>query len=764
MYSIKLPTILKKYANTDFETQQRVRFWFYFFIASIISSLCLMLSGILVQTKSFCYNGIYSPVMIPQIVLFLFFILCFGLFIKGYLQFSIRASILAVFITIWYVMWVDIDNLVTKLDTIVYIIALLGSLQLFVTRHRRIIFGYCIVNIIVLFIFIWSLHLPFDTTLDYLIDTSIAMLFTGVAGYLSHKINKRTLDRALQEIEDRKKIEDKLKKSRNEFVSFASNVPGASYRYKYDKPMKLLFINDEIEKVSGYPASDFIRNTVRTYCSIIHKDDETRVAKTIEESIAQKKTWEIEYRIYHRDGSIHLIFEKGRATRESENGIKYIDGVIIDITERRRTEKSLHDRDILIKTIFDNSINPIVVLDPETYKCIDCNQAAIDIYQFGSHANALGKKTIDVSPEYQANGELSIDLGKKYVALAIEKGFVVYDWQHLLPDGTIIDAEIHLMSLHIDEKHVLQFTLIDRTEKKKTERELERYRNNLEQLVNERTEELETSLEELHSINEELFSQKEELSATISKLSETQEKLIQSEKMASLGILSAGIAHEINNPLNFIHGGITAIENYLTANCTEDEESLAPFIEAIHVGVKRASEIVSSLSHYSRQDNISNNDCDLHSIINNCLIMLQNQLKTRIDVETEFTEDYHLIKGNEGKLHQALINIITNAEQAIEGTGSIKIKTVVKDETLILTITDSGSGISPQNMQKIFDPFFTTKAPGKGTGLGLSITYKIISEHDGTIRYKSTPGLGTTVTIRFALKGTETATEGLPNE
>jgi signal transduction histidine kinase len=292
------------------------------------------------------------------------------------------------------------------------------------------------------------------------------------------------------------------------------------------------------------------------------------------------------------------------------------------------------------------------------------------------------------------------------------------------------------------------------TDRKVLERELEKYRNHLELLVSERTEELASTNEELTSTNEELINQREKLQAALNRLNEAQQQLVQSEKMASLGLLSAGIAHEINNPLNFIHGGILGIEEYFKDNLQDHIEEVYPMINAIHVGVRRASKIVTSLNHYSRQYDLPHNECNMHVIIDNCLIMLQSQLKARIHVRKKYTNKSCSVAGNEGQLHQALLNIIANSEQSIEETGSISILTEVVDTNLLIKITDTGCGISPDNLKKIFDPFFTTRAPGRGTGLGLSITYNIIMEHNGNIYYESTPGKGTTafVTLPVTVK------------
>ena len=229
-------------------------------------------------------------------------------------------------------------------------------------------------------------------------------------------------------------------------------------------------------------------------------------------------------------------------------------------------------------------------------------------------------------------------------------------------------------------------------------------------------------------------------------------QLSQAEKMSSIGLLAAGVAHEVNTPLAVI----SSYAQMLLKQVKEDEK-LSGLLDKITRQTFRASEIVNNLLNFSRTSGTEFSDISVNKIISDTLALLEHQFKTsRIKVESDLYPDLPAIHGNAGKLQQVFLNIFLNAKDAMSGSGgTLRIQTA-NGTGVNISITDTGSGIAPEHINKIYDPFFTTKispreGQSRGTGLGLSVTYGIIQEHAGKIRVESRPGQGTTFHLEFPL-------------
>lgn len=289
---------------------------------------------------------------------------------------------------------------------------------------------------------------------------------------------------------------------------------------------------------------------------------------------------------------------------------------------------------------------------------------------------------------------------------------------------------------------------------RETEAELEKHRMHLSDMVTEKTQKLDQAVEELKNTNDTLLvrntlidSQNRELMQAINDLRSTQAQLAQADRMAAIGVLTSGIVHEVKLPLKTIEESV----NELNQNFGQNESTKALFLkqtEKIQTSLNRISKITSGLKQLSSSEYSSNEKCDLHTILDNCLAILNYHLAGRIRTIRNYANDELVVKGNPGQLHQAFISILINAEQAISGEGEIEIETSADDKGLIhLSIRDNGCGIDEPNLPHITDPFFTTKEPGTGSGLGLSISYTILKNHGGELAIQSKKNEGTTVHI-----------------
>ncbi len=225
------------------------------------------------------------------------------------------------------------------------------------------------------------------------------------------------------------------------------------------------------------------------------------------------------------------------------------------------------------------------------------------------------------------------------------------------------------------------------------------------------------------------------------RLQEKQMELIQSEKMASLGNLAAGVAHEINNPLS----GVLIFANLVLEELGKDD----PFyndVERIVSETRRCKSIVRELLDFARHDESSCETTDINRIIEGCIQLLRNQsVFHNLEIKMDLQPDLPPVSGQAARFNQVILNLTLNAAEAMGGQGTLSFTTsfIEKDQKIKITVSDTGCGIPPEIKSRVFDPFFTTKEIGKGTGLGLSISYRIMQDCGGTIDVESTPGEGT---------------------
>lgn len=307
-------------------------------------------------------------------------------------------------------------------------------------------------------------------------------------------------------------------------------------------------------------------------------------------------------------------------------------------------------------------------------------------------------------------------------------------------------------------------TLQDVTERHRAEENLLQYQNHLEELVVERTK-------QLAAANGTLEKDRQELEMLLSKIEEAQQQLLQSEKMAAIGQLAAGVAHEINNPVGFVNSNLGTLKTYvdslfavIDAHQAVDagadrkmleaaqqkadleflREDLPSLLHESQDGLNRVTKIVQDLKHFSRVDQAEHQLANLNEALESTLNVVWNEIKYKAEVVRELG-DIPEIECVPAQINQVFMNLLVNAAQAIEQRGSITLRSGLENGYVWFEFADTGKGMNAETVKRIFEPFYTTKPVGQGTGLGLSISYDIIvKKHGGRIDVSSEPGQGTT--------------------
>lgn len=424
------------------------------------------------------------------------------------------------------------------------------------------------------------------------------------------------------------------------------------------------------------------------------------------------------------------------------------------IVEKKNLQDEINRLNELPRIILDAIHESIIIIDPHDYTIVSANKAFLQ--ETGLSENEI--------------------IGKTCFAITHHRNTPCNEPNDICPLADAVRTGNHATSEHIHfDKHGKSFYVeVAISPVKDKSGKVVRAVHTMRDITARK--ELEISLHHERKLLQEANSR---LKKAISELKQTQSQIVQQEKMASIGQLAAGVAHEINNPMGFITSNLSSLAKYmgkitefvsiqdrLLADLTRGKDipelqdqrkkmkidfllaDIPALIEESLDGAKRVKIIVQNLKSFSRLDSNELSEININDCIDITLNIVNNELKYKATVTKDYA-DLPLIRGSAQQLNQVFMNILINAGQAIEKSGEIRIRTWHEKDAVLVSIADTGCGIAQKDLQRIFEPFFTTKEAGKGTGLGMSITYDIIKKHHGNISVESEVGKGTTFTIRL---------------
>jgi|WetSurMetagenome_2_1015567.scaffolds.fasta_scaffold00081_55 two-component system, NtrC family, sensor kinase len=589
----------------------------------------------------------------------------------------------------------------------------------------------------------------------------------------------------LEDITKRKQAEEALRENEEKYRSLINNVNIGIYRNTSGSDARFIEANPRMAAILGY---DSVESFMQTPVLSHYRNPDDRIPFL--EEIRRKgfvKDWELS--LQRKDGSFIWCSCNATAQFDEEGNIKWTDGVIEDITERKKMKEALLDSEQKLISIVYGSPLPQFVID-RNHKVLYWNKALEELTGIKAEemigtqqhwrafylkerpcmADLLVDESESCIPEWYSE-----QLKSKLIADAYEATDFLPapgKWLHFTA-AALRDSRGNIMGAIT--------TLEDITERKQAQEALQKLNEELEQRVIDRTESMETA-------NLELILITTELERANSELKSAQSHMLQQEKMASIGQLAAGVAHEINNPMGFIISNLGSLDRYVNkmsgfiksqteaisrlaaegsplagiiAKDLQKErdsikldfiiEDLNNLISESLEGSDRVKKIVQDLKSFSHVDEAVSKMTDINACLDSSINILWNELKYKTTVIREYG-DIPRTKCNPGQLNQVFMNILINAVQSIETQGEIRVTTSVvntnsSDRNIRIEISDTGCGIPADKLNRIFEPFFTTKDVGKGTGLGLSIVYDIIKKHDGEINIESEVDKGTTFTV-----------------
>ena len=529
------------------------------------------------------------------------------------------------------------------------------------------------------------------------------------------------------DVTDRIESEEALRESQEIFTQLTDTIEDVFWMYDL-KEDKRVFVSP------GFASSmDVDWEEGSSYADVAHPDDRAQLKREMDETWGKPVKVDRQFRVVQRDGSIRWIRSRWFPILNAEGEVYRYCGLDIDMTERVEQEEALRESEEQFRQLTDNIDDVFWIFDVERDDVIFVSPIFEELYggKLGKDLSYLDVVHSDDRERVEAimnKGEYEPEQSEDIWRMIRKDGVVRWIRSRSFPIENAEGKVYRFCGLNVD--------ITDRIEQEEALRTSEA--------------EVRKALDNMEQANRDLR--------------DAQTKLVQSEKMASLGNLVAGVAHEINTPIGAINSmhdtlmrGIEKLKDALEealpdqiANNSSFSRPLKVIEEAnrvIKTGTDRVTTIVRSLRSFARLDEAEKKEVPLSECLDDALTLVRHEVKGRVKIVKDYA-DLPPIVCYPSRLNQVFLNILVNAAQAIDGEGTIRIRTSAQEGDFVrIEIADDGKGIDAENLSRIFDPGFTTKGVGVGTGLGLSICYQIVQDHKGSIRAESEVGSGTTFLI-----------------
>ncbi len=503
-----------------------------------------------------------------------------------------------------------------------------------------------------------------------------------------------------RDITERKQREQALHTSQEDFKNLFEHMATGVFISK--KEGKFLNVNQAMLDMLGYKSKEEFLNIDLPQDLYVRPSDRDKFKEMIERE-GRVIDYEVEFK--RKDGSTIPILLTGHARYDQQGDIIGYEGLNVDLTQRKLMENELKEAYDFMNKIVQSSPNSITATDMKGNILI-WNRAAEETlgYQAGE---VIGRMNIrKIYPEGVARKVMQMLRSEEYGGVGRLSS---YPMVYVRRDGDVVEGNLSAAIIYgTHGKEIATVGLfVDLRDRLEMERAL-RY---------------------------------------------TQEQLLQSEKLAAMGRLTSQIAHELNNPLYGIMNTLELLKTEIPA-----ENRRRKILEMALSETVRLSDLLRKMLSFSKPDQEERHPVDLNSILDEILLLHEKQLRENdINITYNLAKDLGWVNASKNQLRQVFLNMVANARDAMAGGGTMTVTTAAEGGNIVIDITDTGSGIREEHIDKIFDSFFTTKGEVKGVGLGLSVCYGFIKDHGGNIAVKSKEGVGTTFTITLPMHNSDTS-------